>query len=41
MTTNENQTETLENECGTSWWFDLSRREPKKMVLTLEAYLNI
>lgn len=41
MPTNESQTETLEHECGTSEWFDLNRRDPKKMVLTLEAYLNI
>lgn len=41
MPTNESQTETLENESGISGWFDLSRRVPKKIVLTLEAYFNI
>lgn len=37
LSTNENQTEILKNECG---WFNLSRREPGRKVPNLEDRLK-
>lgn len=35
ISTNENQAEILKNECGTSAWFDLNRRESGRSVPNL------